>query len=148
MGALSEFLLCQGVRCFCTLAFTLLPSSVGFWYLPCGRFFGKSVNVAVSGTVRNVPCCGQILAYGPFLCRGRPTRTMLQMGDVTVVKRAIALITGMAHVHDVAASRRRMNAGAHTVRLRGVVRGGITGTNLERHQSGPQDVQFPETDRG
>ena len=108
-----------------------------FRYLSGARFFGKSVNGAVTGMIDNQPVVSGFFFMVPFfvLADHREPNTLLvrkeflncepvwfdkddvALGDDTVVKRALAWITSVAHTHGVTASRGYFRPGLDTVRL-------------------------------
>ena len=108
-----------------------------FRYLPGARFFGKSVNGAVTGMRDAEPVVGGFFFMVPFfvLADHRDPNTLLlrkefpncepvwfdkddvALGDDTIVKRALAWITSVAHAHGATASRGYFRPGLDTVRL-------------------------------
>ncbi|MBP1657303.1 MAG: 5'-Nucleotidase domain protein [Bacteroidetes bacterium] len=110
-------------------------------YLSGARFFGKSVNGAVTGMTDPEPVVGGFFFVVPFfvLADHREPNVLLirrefpdfepvwfdkddvARGDDTVVKRAVAWITSVAHAHGVVASQRYFRPGLDTARLTAVV---------------------------
>ncbi len=108
-----------------------------FRYLSSARFFGKSINGAVTGMIDEEPVVSGFYFMVPFfvLADHREPNVLLlrkefpdfepvwfdrddvALGDDTIVKRALAWITSVAHTHGVTASRGYYGPGLDSVRL-------------------------------